>query len=267
MSIEDRCRSNCQYLWDQDLLGGFRWRPSAASSSGRSTSLPLTKMSPRGRARPGGGASTMRQRRWADSISLKAIARAAALDPWPGDLRPQPDRGEHRLDRVGSAQITSAPPVVIERQQLLLIPGGLGGGRRPWGTSPRSGRRRPSRPCARGPCPRRSRSPPGLSSAPGERTSAATEHASRSCGPSSAGSRPAGTTSGPLSRPRAPVADRQHRGAHGRRAQSRAGRPTTRRTTVAVGQRHQLARRRRAPRSSPAGTARPRPAGCRGGSV
>jgi hypothetical protein len=25
----------------------------------------------------------MRQRRWADSISLKAIARAAALDPWP----------------------------------------------------------------------------------------------------------------------------------------------------------------------------------------
>ena len=25
----------------------------------------------------------MRQRRWADSISLNAIARAAAFDPWP----------------------------------------------------------------------------------------------------------------------------------------------------------------------------------------
>jgi len=29
------------------------------------------------------GALTMRQRRWADSISLNAIASAAAFDPWP----------------------------------------------------------------------------------------------------------------------------------------------------------------------------------------
>ena len=76
------------------------------------------------------GALTIRQRRWADPVSLKAIASAAALDPWPlVTLVRSLTAANVDYDRVGSAQVHPVlGRVVIERQQFLLIPGDLGGG-------------------------------------------------------------------------------------------------------------------------------------------
>ena len=45
--------------------------------------MPLMKVAPPRTSATRCGALTMRQRRWADSISLNAIASAAAFDPWP----------------------------------------------------------------------------------------------------------------------------------------------------------------------------------------
>ncbi len=45
--------------------------------------MPLTKAAPARTSATRWGALTIRQRRCADSISLKAIARAAVFDPWP----------------------------------------------------------------------------------------------------------------------------------------------------------------------------------------
>ncbi len=68
---------NCQARVE-DLLGGLWLGRSAAWSSGRSTSLLLTKVAPARTSAIRWGALTMRHRRSADSISLKAMARAAA---------------------------------------------------------------------------------------------------------------------------------------------------------------------------------------------
>ena len=101
-----------------------------ASSPGRSTSLPLMKVAPARTRATRWGALTARQRSWADSMSLNAIARpggprAGAL----GDLGPVPDRGEGGLDRVGRAQVDPVlGRVVVEGQQLLQVVGDLRGG-------------------------------------------------------------------------------------------------------------------------------------------
>ena len=71
----------------------------------------------------------MRRRRWADSVSLKAIAKCGGLGPVAlGDLRPQPDRGD--VDSIGlvrrCTQCSAGQPK--KRQQFLRILGDLGGG-------------------------------------------------------------------------------------------------------------------------------------------
>src|SRR6266851_3853840 len=53
----------------------------AAACPGRSTSLPLMKVAPPRTRATRCGALTMRQRSWADSMSLKAMARPAAREP------------------------------------------------------------------------------------------------------------------------------------------------------------------------------------------
>src|SRR3954466_10420770 len=52
-------------------------------SSGRSTSFPLTKLAPARTRATRWGPLTARQRSWAASISLNAIANPAARDPGP----------------------------------------------------------------------------------------------------------------------------------------------------------------------------------------
>ena len=56
------------------------WSP---DSSGRSTSLPFSKVAPARTRATRCGALTARQRRWADSMSLNAMAMPAARDPGP----------------------------------------------------------------------------------------------------------------------------------------------------------------------------------------
>lgn len=58
----------------------FCWRP---DSSGRSTSLPRSKVAPARTRATRCGALTARQRRCADSMSLNAIAMPAAREPGP----------------------------------------------------------------------------------------------------------------------------------------------------------------------------------------
>jgi hypothetical protein len=63
-----------------------------------------------------------RQRAWADSMSLNAIATPAAREPGPlGDALPKPHGGEGGLDRVGGAQVDPVlgrgEPGAVSRQR------------------------------------------------------------------------------------------------------------------------------------------------------
>jgi hypothetical protein len=65
---------------------------------------------------------TIRQRRYADSISLNAMASAAAFDPWPLVTFVRSLTVANVDDRVGSAQVQPGlGRVAIERQELFLI--------------------------------------------------------------------------------------------------------------------------------------------------
>ncbi len=71
--------SNSQDLWIKIFYAASGW----ASSPGRSMSLPLMKVAPARTRATRWGAFTARQRSWADSMSLNAIARPAAREPGP----------------------------------------------------------------------------------------------------------------------------------------------------------------------------------------
>ena len=79
-SERDGCHGD---LVDQELSGGFRLGRLGGLALGSFGELAVDEGRPGADERDQVGCVIMRQRRWADSISLKAIARAAALDPRP----------------------------------------------------------------------------------------------------------------------------------------------------------------------------------------
>src|SRR3954451_7913215 len=96
----------------------------------RSTRWPRSKRAPARTRATRCGALTARQRCWAASMSLNAIARPAALEPGPlVTLVRVPDGGEGRLDRVRGTQMDPVlGGVVVEREELVEVVGDLGDG-------------------------------------------------------------------------------------------------------------------------------------------
>src|SRR4029453_18452676 len=83
---------------------GRRWGAHAAtvpaSTGGRSTSTPLSNLAPARTSATRCGPLTARQRSWAASSSLKAIASPAALEPGPLVTRVR-SRTEAKVDSIG----------------------------------------------------------------------------------------------------------------------------------------------------------------------
>ena len=100
-----------------------------------STRTPLSKRAPARTRATRWGAFTARQRSWAASMSLNAIAMPAALEPGPLVTRwREPHGGEGRLDRVGGAQVDPVlGGVVVEREQHVEVVGDLRDGLGPLG--------------------------------------------------------------------------------------------------------------------------------------
>src|SRR6266540_5198472 len=72
----------------------------SCTSSGRSTITPLSNLAPARTSATRCGPLTARQRSWAASRSLKAIARPAALEPGPLVTRVR-SRTEAKVDSIG----------------------------------------------------------------------------------------------------------------------------------------------------------------------
>src|SRR5262249_21765409 len=73
--------SNCQDLWMEDL--DYAALAARVVALGRSMSLPRSNRAPARTRATRWGALTARQRCWAASMSLKAMARPAAFEPGP----------------------------------------------------------------------------------------------------------------------------------------------------------------------------------------
>src|SRR5664280_1120346 len=100
---------------------------SLSCSVGRSTSLPLRKVAPARTRATRCGALTARQRRWAASMSLNAIASPAPREPGPL-VTLVPCRTVAKVDSMGVRGSQMDPMVgrvVVELQQHVQLAGDL----------------------------------------------------------------------------------------------------------------------------------------------
>src|SRR3954453_9210190 len=101
----------------------------AGSPVGRSTSLPRSKRAPARTSATSCGALTARQRAWAASMSLNAIARPAAFEPGPLVTLVR-RRTVAKVDSIvrGAQMHPVFGGKVVEAQQLVQTVGDLGDG-------------------------------------------------------------------------------------------------------------------------------------------
>ena len=146
------------------------WSP--PDSSGRSTSVPLGNLAPARTRATRWGALTARQRAWADSMSLNAMATPAARDPGPLVTRCR----SRTVAKVDSDWCGGTPVdpmlgrVVVERQQHIDVLGDLRDRLRPTGAVVSLERFHRLQGVVA--CPRRCRSPRARRSRLGAQTSA-----------------------------------------------------------------------------------------------
>jgi len=89
--------SNPVDRWSRLITRRPRWCPSSGASLGRSISLPRSNLAPARTRATRCGPLTARQRSWAASSSLNAIASPAALEPGPLVTRVR-SRTEEKVD-------------------------------------------------------------------------------------------------------------------------------------------------------------------------